>query len=255
MISFFRKIRQKLLSQNQVTRYLVYALGEIALVMIGILLALQVNNWNEERKIRIAEQSILQNLRTELILNIQNLETDISYHELAHQCSFELLRLFGTDISSIPSITLDTLLFNAETVYTFEVRNGYIKSIISSGNLDYLRNEELKSMLTSFEGEVVDGLEEFDVVKSLIINRLWPAIDGKISSSNRILSDGEYKDFPKGFYTSDYQWFFQNRLVEDILSNVDSWRIDAINDEKALLVFFNHLLQIIDQEIDSKTKS
>jgi hypothetical protein len=255
MISLFRKIRQKLLSQNQVTRYLAYAVGEIALVMVGILLALQVNNWNEQRKIRIAEQSILQNLRTELVLNIKNLETDISYHELAHACSFELLGLFGTDTSTIPSATLDTLLFNAETVYTFEVRNGYIKSLIASGNLDYLLNEELKSMLTSFEGEVEDGLEEFDVVKSLIINRLWPAIDGKISSSNRILSDGQYKDFPKGFYTSDYTWFFQNRVVEDILSNVDSWRIDAISDEKALLVFFNELLTIIEEEIDSNSKS
>jgi len=255
MISFFRKIRQRLLQENRASRYLVYAIGEIALVMVGILLALQVNNWNEDRKIRIAEQRILQNLRTELILNIKNLETDISYHELAHACSFQLLNLFGTDISTIPSTTLDTLLFNAETVYTFEVRNGYIKSLIASGNLDYLRNEKLKSRLTSFEGEVVDGLEEFDVVKSLIINRLWPTIDGKISSSNRILADGEYKDFPKGFYTSDYHWFFENRVIEDIISNVDSWRIDGINDEKALLDFFNELLQIIDEEIDSNTKS
>ena len=57
MISLFRKIRQKLLAENRVTRYLVYALGEIVLVMIGILLALQVNNWNEERKnnIKMAE--------------------------------------------------------------------------------------------------------------------------------------------------------------------------------------------------------
>jgi hypothetical protein len=140
-------------------------------------------------------------------------------------------------------------------VYTFEVRNGYIKSIISSGNLDYLQNEKLKSMLTSFEGEVVDGLEEFDLVKDLIINRLWPAIDGKISSSNRILADGEYKDFPKGFYTSDYHWFFQNRLIEDILSNVDSWRIDGINDEKALLEFFEELLLTLDQQIETNTKS
>ena len=251
MISFLRKLRKN----NINSKYLKYALGEIVLVVLGILIALSINNWNEQRKIRIAEQSILKNLRTELILNIKNLETDISYHELAHQCSFELLNLFGTDVSSIPSKSLDTLLFNAETVYTFEVRNGYIKSIISSGNLDYLRNEELKSMLASFEGEVVDGLEEFDVVKSLIINRLWPAIDGKISSSNRILSDGEYKDFPKGSYTSDYQWFFQSRLIEDIISNVDSWRIDGINDEKALLVFFNELLKVLDQEIDSSTKS
>jgi hypothetical protein len=251
MISFLRKLR----NNNINSKYLKYALGEIVLVVLGILIALSINNWNEQRKIRIAEQHILQNLRTELVLNIKNLETDISYHELAHACSFELLGLFGTDISSIPSTRLDTLLFNAETVYTFEVRNGYIKSLIASGNLDYLRNEKLKSMLTSFEGEVEDGLEEFDVVKSLIINRIWPAIDGKISSSNRILSDGEYKDFPKGFYTSDYTWFFQNRLIEDILSNVDSWRIDGINDEKALLVFFNELLQIIDEEIDSTTKS
>jgi hypothetical protein len=251
MISFLRKLR----NNNINSKYLKYALGEIVLVVLGILIALSINNWNEQRKIRIAEQSILQNLRTELILNIQNLQTNISYHELAHTCSFELLTLFGTDISNIPTIRLDTLLFNSETVYTFEVRNGYIKSIISSGNLDYIRNEKLKSMLTSFEGEVVDGLEEFDVVKSLIINRLWPSIDGKISSSNRILADGEYKDFPKGSYTSDYHWFFQNRLIEDILSNVDSWRIDGINDEKALLVFFNELLQIIDEEIDSNTKS
>ncbi|WP_348719101.1 DUF6090 family protein [uncultured Algoriphagus sp.] len=50
MISFFRKIRQKLLTQNRVTRYLIYAFGEIFLVVIGILIALQVNNWKEKRK-------------------------------------------------------------------------------------------------------------------------------------------------------------------------------------------------------------
>lgn len=50
MILFFRKLRQRFLAQNQVARYLAYALGEILLVVIGILIALQVNNWNEERQ-------------------------------------------------------------------------------------------------------------------------------------------------------------------------------------------------------------
>jgi hypothetical protein len=255
MISFFRTIRQKLLQQNQMTRYLVYALGEIFLVVIGILIALQVNNWNEERKIRAAEQVILQNLRTELLSNIKNLQSNIDYQEVAHRSSIELLNLFGTAVSDIPPGTLDLLLFNSESVYTFEVRNGYIKSIISSGNLDYLRNEKLKSMLTSFEGEVINGIEEFEVIQNLIINRLWPEIDGKISSSNRVISNGEYGDFPKGTYDSDYDWFFQSRVVEDIISNVDSWRIDAIKDEKALLEFFEEMLLILDQEIETSSSS
>ena len=251
MLNFLRKIRRN----NMNTKYFKYALGEIVLVVIGILIALSINNWNEERKIRIAEQNILQNLRKELVLNIENLKTNIAYHELAHECSVNLLGLFGADVSAIPIVTLDTLLFNSESVYTFEVRSGYIQSIISTGNLDYIQSEKIKSMLTSFEGEVINGLEEFEVIQNLIINRLWPVIDGKISSSNRVSSNGEYKDFPKGTYTSDYQWFFENRVVEDIISNIDSWRIDALDDEKQLLEFFNELLQGIEQEIETSDNS
>ncbi|KPQ08630.1 MAG: hypothetical protein HLUCCX10_17225, partial [Algoriphagus marincola HL-49] len=50
MIKFFRKIRQQLLTENKFSKYLLYAIGEIILVVIGILIALQINNWNEERK-------------------------------------------------------------------------------------------------------------------------------------------------------------------------------------------------------------
>ena len=50
MIKFFRKIRQNLLMENKTRKYFKYAIGEIVLVMIGILLALQINNWNEKRK-------------------------------------------------------------------------------------------------------------------------------------------------------------------------------------------------------------
>lgn len=66
MISLFRKIRHKLLVQNRVTRYLAYALGEILLVVIGILIALQVNTWNEERKSRKAETNFYSAILDEL---------------------------------------------------------------------------------------------------------------------------------------------------------------------------------------------
>ena len=50
MIKFLRRIRQKLITENKFSKYLLYAVGQILLVMVGILLALQVNNWNEDRK-------------------------------------------------------------------------------------------------------------------------------------------------------------------------------------------------------------
>jgi len=70
MLSFFRSIRQRLLSKNEVTRYIIYAIGEIALVMIGILLALQVNNWNEGRKNIKKEVIYLQNFKKDLEFEI-----------------------------------------------------------------------------------------------------------------------------------------------------------------------------------------
>jgi predicted permease len=56
MIKFFRKIRKNMLTENKFSKYLIYAIGEIALVMIGILLILQVNNWNKNQEKQILTQ-------------------------------------------------------------------------------------------------------------------------------------------------------------------------------------------------------
>ncbi|HPG09374.1 MAG TPA: DUF6090 family protein, partial [Saprospiraceae bacterium] len=66
MIHLFRKIRKELIKGNRTTQYLRYAIGEIILVMIGILLALQVNNWNENRKDKIIEQEYLNRLQLDI---------------------------------------------------------------------------------------------------------------------------------------------------------------------------------------------
>jgi len=79
MIKFFRKIRQKLLSENKFSKYLIYAIGEIALVMIGILLALQVNNWNEEKKDRILEVKILSEIKENLLGDFEDHNENTAY--------------------------------------------------------------------------------------------------------------------------------------------------------------------------------
>jgi hypothetical protein len=66
MLRFFRQIRKNLMEQNKIRTYLFYAVGEIALVMIGILLALQVNNWNEQRKMVQISEVTTQKLYVEL---------------------------------------------------------------------------------------------------------------------------------------------------------------------------------------------
>jgi len=84
MIPFFRKIRKKMADDNRplkpawpAGRYMRYAIGEIVLVVIGILIALQINNWNEIEKLKVRETNLLKELKTNLNTNIQNLEKDI----------------------------------------------------------------------------------------------------------------------------------------------------------------------------------
>ena len=77
MIKFFNKIRKKLLSENKFSKYLIYAIGEIVLVVIGILIALQINNWNEHKKLKkeyISDlKAIKENLEKDALTIIANL--------------------------------------------------------------------------------------------------------------------------------------------------------------------------------------
>jgi uncharacterized membrane protein YgaE (UPF0421/DUF939 family) len=72
MIKLFRNIRKNLLNEGKTTKYFKYAIGEIVLVVIGILIALQINNWNESRKEHILEVQILNDIRKSLIADIEN---------------------------------------------------------------------------------------------------------------------------------------------------------------------------------------
>ena len=74
MIKFFRQIRQSLIMENKTGKYLKYAIGEIVLVVIGILIALSINNWNEERKDRIEELSALIDLKKEFESNRNDID-------------------------------------------------------------------------------------------------------------------------------------------------------------------------------------
>ena len=74
MIKFFRQIRYKLMSENKTSKYFKYAIGEIILVVIGILIALQINNWNEAKKTKQKEELALLEILSDLEYSIKDLE-------------------------------------------------------------------------------------------------------------------------------------------------------------------------------------
>ena len=78
MIKFFRKIRQKLLSENRFSKYLLYAIGEIVLVVIGILIALQINTWNENIKSLEQEKTYYCKIAEDLQVDIKNFDSSMA---------------------------------------------------------------------------------------------------------------------------------------------------------------------------------
>jgi lipopolysaccharide/colanic/teichoic acid biosynthesis glycosyltransferase len=81
MIKFFRKIRQNMLSEGKSLKYLKYAIGEIVLVVIGILIALQINNWNESRKNGTKEKEYLEGIKTDLEIDVKYIDHFLPLYE------------------------------------------------------------------------------------------------------------------------------------------------------------------------------
>jgi len=157
MINFFRKIRQKLLSQNRITRYLVYALGEIFLVVIGILIALSINNWNEDRKrnlqeIRLAIQ-LLEDAKADSVFFESRLDNK-NRREIIYDNLINLSK--GLQVDSISKLQV--------TENPFFQRLAYQSNLIKNNPnaYDFISPSNLKSALREYIKRydyVVNGIE------------------------------------------------------------------------------------------------
>lgn len=161
MISFFRKIRHQLLSQNRITRYLAYALGEIFLVVIGILIALQVNNYREAQQTKSRETAFLHGLRSDLLLNLDELQRSIDRYSSAGRSAEVMISYFdGAPITNTDSVNFHTM----EVLYwdPFIRNNTTLREIISSGSLGILSDDSLKNELLRMElsYDKIDGDQE-----------------------------------------------------------------------------------------------
>ena len=144
MIKFFRRIRKSLIEQNQMGKYFRYAIGEIALVMIGILLALQVNNWNEGRKQLKLEKRYL----SELVLDLQSDSLKIAYlknrsnHQL--KAKQKLTEYFNKNKVYPTDSLLEFFQLQWQSIFSFDPITTTLDEMKSTGNIGVIQNLDLR---------------------------------------------------------------------------------------------------------------
>lgn len=146
MFRFFRQIRQKLLTENRVSKYLLYALGEILLVVIGILIALQIDTWNEERKNRAFEREILAQIRENLLQDQKALQNIAVHFQKAIDATEHLLN------PSIRSAYPDSIPYWLGRVAQFDrfqpLTNSY--EVLKAKGLEYISDDSLRLLLGKY---------------------------------------------------------------------------------------------------------
>jgi translation initiation factor 2 beta subunit (eIF-2beta)/eIF-5 len=182
MIKFFRKIRQNFLMENKTGKYFKYAIGEIILVVIGILIALSINNWNSDRIDYIKEQNLLKELKSDYLSNVKEIEVTLNQmitQKEAYERIFDYLdndKPVDSDLQRSFMLVQGIGVFNSSnTTYKFIETNG----------INLLSNSEIRKDATIlydeyFSNIVIRRNNHYDLIK----NSLMPFIKKEFMSSS-----------------------------------------------------------------------
>ncbi|TFV93645.1 hypothetical protein E4S40_15490 [Algoriphagus kandeliae] len=151
MLKFFRKIRQSLLGKASIRKYLIYAIGEILLVVIGILIALQVNTWNEERKREKEENQYLNSLLNDFETAESSFQLILGAVQEQLNHNEQLLVLLAEPEGSTPTDSLVGMLRKSFIDVPFGIQVTAYNDLVNSGKLSILQSEELRRALSNFE--------------------------------------------------------------------------------------------------------
>ena len=150
------------MDKNKTGKYLKYAIGEIILVVIGILIAVSINNWNENRKLQNEETILLKALKQDFLENKKRLINTIESQEVMIDYSINFIKLITSKTSR--TVSQDSILklkaTGANSWYRAELVNSSFNTIISSGKSNIIRNMSLKKRLVEFSTDMESGFED-----------------------------------------------------------------------------------------------
>jgi len=254
MIKFLRKIRQNLLMENKTTKYLKYAIGEILLVVIGILIALQINNWNEERKDRIREQAILKSLRIDFNTNIDNVNAAYTTFLEAYEASVSLLEIVRSK-DKIDCKEVEQLLDNIiNKTKSLDIITGSIDEMLNTGSINLIRDTDLKKQLSDWSYYQTDTEDDIVIYRDYLFGFFIPSLTNKVLLSNMKVPDFfeddlDLKKIPKSSYNVDYKNTIRTLEFENELYNNTLNYMYALNSYKIFTDYLSDTLKLLEKNI------
>ena len=180
MFKFFKGIRFQLLSGNKFKKYLVYAVGEIILVVIGILIALKINNLNSDRLLKLSEIKSYENIKQQLIddqKELKKVKAFNNYHAKVYEYANNIIAEKNYNLQDSLALCAMRLSWYSD----FHRSGNLYETLANSGDLKLLKNEEIPSKLQKLEMTYIFANKLEDMHWELIINNLAPEIRGVIN--------------------------------------------------------------------------
>ncbi|WP_179345529.1 DUF6090 family protein [Winogradskyella ursingii] len=269
MIKFFRHIRQSLIMENKTGKYLKYAIGEIILVVIGILIALQINNWNENQKLRNQEIAYLNNLKGDLQTQLNMLDVYIDYENIIIDHSNDIIEHYELNGGFNNMDSVFPKLNDLTTRWTFSNANTTLLQMLNSNQINIIQNTDLKEELIAFNQQIDLFAKNTNINNTNLVDNLttgtFVEVGGFASYGNSDRMVQKFNDF----------YPFKNKIVNDnelkeltiqIISqpknkleimNKVSYRNTISSLQKsgneALRVRTEQILKMINDEINSRT--
>lgn len=253
MIKFFRKIRQQLLTENKFTKYLLYAIGEIALVVIGILIALQINNWNAQQKESTLELRYLLALSEEFNQNLIGIKAVDSLVLSQNRAAKELLKHTHPNIQSITEEEFRTQFHIAfKEFYRFYPSTSVLQEMISSGHLAKLKNSLLKKELTNWLLRL-DWLKEAENEVRTINTNVMNSFREKGNLRNQIVRTISGLDLEQSNFASNNAQLLKEKSFEnDLIYFVGASKGLSSNNYYVIKDDIIEILDIINSELELK---
>ncbi|PWN05765.1 DUF6090 family protein [Rhodohalobacter mucosus] len=255
MFSLFRRIRQKLIDSGSVTRYLLYAVGEILLVVLGILIALQINNWNEQQKQDERERLLLINLRNDFQTRFTELKEINTAREEAIEHILLLNRIIADRTLLPENDEMDRLLSTIINSFGFNEQFNMLDVLFSTGMINDLSDEELKQLLLLWPQQVEEMLEEQRGLNILYNDILRPLYYNYLSMRN-INEAFEFRGYniPKGepvTLTQDIGGLLDDPMFENYLADAQTYLTVNIIDGRILIDSAERIIELLNQNIDA----